>query len=354
MAVITQPTESPQITITTSTVFEVMASARSVYLGTSAEQPPYLQDSTLHEHLDFFYSHFDYGAQLAELAIDYPTHDSFEGFLEYIHNLPPTKFLYYLLGRYLSVDEVESLHTQLGAYDIEQLRRRLEQQGGHLTEELQQITADPLRYREQLVQLWRAHWEWIGPHLTTAASLWERAMAQVQKDLETTDWEIVVEHLLKGRRLPPQFPPGTILRRLTLIPSVHMSLKYFIIWGLGAATVVFDAQPQLLDSDGPLVMATPSLTGILKRTSALSEHTRLAILALIHQDPNLRAVDLAHTLNVTQATVSRHLAILKDAGLIREQRRDLGVTFALAEEGVQSLSSDLLRWIHSTGRGASW
>ncbi len=64
--------------------------------------------------LGFFYGNFDYGAQFAELAIDYSEHYSFERFIQYVREMNVPRFLYYVLGRYLSENELQEYFSASG------------------------------------------------------------------------------------------------------------------------------------------------------------------------------------------------------------------------------------------------
>lgn len=53
---------------------------------------------------------------------------------------------------------------------------------------------------------------------------------------------------------------------------------------------------------------------------ALADRQRLRILAALHQSDELCACQLVELLGLSGATTSRHLAVLKAAGLLRERR----------------------------------
>ncbi len=75
--------------------------------------------------------------------------------------------------------------------------------------------------------------------------------------------------------------------------------------------------------------------------SGLADAKRIAILYLLADGPrNVNA--LAHMLGISQPTVSRHLKILRERGLVRAQRRKQSVYYTLNDRRViQAL--DLLR-----------
>src|SRR6056297_262549 len=64
---------------------------------------------------------------------------------------------------------------------------------------------------------------------------------------------------------------------------------------------------------------------------ALSDETRLRILSLLTEG-ELCVCDLMATLELPQSTVSRHLASLRNAGFIEDQRRGVWMYYCLADE----------------------
>ncbi|MFO7577824.1 MAG: metalloregulator ArsR/SmtB family transcription factor [Pelovirga sp.] len=73
---------------------------------------------------------------------------------------------------------------------------------------------------------------------------------------------------------------------------------------------------------------------------ALSDETRLRILALLSSG-ELCVCDLMTVLALPQSTVSRHLAYLRNAGLVDDRRRGVWIFYRLKQSSV--LGDDLLR-----------
>jgi DNA-binding transcriptional ArsR family regulator len=73
-----------------------------------------------------------------------------------------------------------------------------------------------------------------------------------------------------------------------------------------------------------------ALARIAHRLKAMADPTRLAILQLLA--PGERCVgDLVAQLGCTQANVSKHLAVLRNAGLVRPRREGMNVYYAMEE-----------------------
>jgi ArsR family transcriptional regulator, arsenate/arsenite/antimonite-responsive transcriptional repressor len=91
------------------------------------------------------------------------------------------------------------------------------------------------------------------------------------------------------------------------------------------------------------------VTGSLSRTDAerlarllqvVSEPTRLQLLSMIRANPRGEAcvTDLAAPLGLTQPTVSYHLKVLVQAGLLRREKRGLWAWYSLVPEALEALA----------------
>lgn len=72
---------------------------------------------------------------------------------------------------------------------------------------------------------------------------------------------------------------------------------------------------------------------------ALSDPTRRRILELLRKGP-MRAGDIAAQFGTTAATVSHHLSVLKDAGLVTDDKRGKFIYYELDTTVVE----DLMAW----------
>ncbi|MDH3532293.1 MAG: metalloregulator ArsR/SmtB family transcription factor, partial [Gammaproteobacteria bacterium] len=79
------------------------------------------------------------------------------------------------------------------------------------------------------------------------------------------------------------------------------------------------------------------LAGLAK---ALADTNRLEILRLLaRQAGPICACDIVDHLDLSQPTVSHHLKILKEAGLLRASRNGLWMFYALAPDAAQTLGN---------------
>jgi len=92
----------------------------------------------------------------------------------------------------------------------------------------------------------------------------------------------------------------------------------------------------------PLTMA--AATDMAAKFKALSDPVRLHLLSLVasHAGGEACVCDITSGVGVSQPTVSHHLKVLRDAGLLTSQRRASWVYYAVIPETLTALSA-LLR-----------
>lgn len=67
-------------------------------------------------------------------------------------------------------------------------------------------------------------------------------------------------------------------------------------------------------------------------SKALADQTRLRILNLLVQNPELCVCELTDALALAQPKISRHLAILREAGLLQDRKLGLWVHYRLHDQ----------------------
>ena len=81
---------------------------------------------------------------------------------------------------------------------------------------------------------------------------------------------------------------------------------------------------------------------------ALADETRREILRLLRDGP-LTSGDIANRFDSSWPTVSRHLAVLRDAGLVATERRGQEIRYELDTSVFQDLVQHLVEWTRPTG-----
>jgi ArsR family transcriptional regulator, arsenate/arsenite/antimonite-responsive transcriptional repressor len=79
------------------------------------------------------------------------------------------------------------------------------------------------------------------------------------------------------------------------------------------------------------------LTEGVRLFKALADETRLTILKQLRDEEEVCACDLVACCDVAQPTVSHHLKVLREAGLVLSDKRGLWVYYRLDPTGVERL-----------------
>ena len=89
-------------------------------------------------------------------------------------------------------------------------------------------------------------------------------------------------------------------------------------------------------------MSAPAIS-TATRLAALGDPIRLQLLTLISDDPTgeVCACDLHPAVARSQPTVSHHLRVLTEAGLLRRQQRGKWAWFSIDTEGLAEVIDDL-------------
>jgi DNA-binding transcriptional ArsR family regulator len=79
------------------------------------------------------------------------------------------------------------------------------------------------------------------------------------------------------------------------------------------------------------ILRAPGFAIALTRAGALSDQHRLLAIAMLRRRKELCACEIQAALGVTHATVSHHMGVLVEAGLVSAARRGKWVYYSLAE-----------------------
>jgi ArsR family transcriptional regulator, arsenate/arsenite/antimonite-responsive transcriptional repressor len=85
---------------------------------------------------------------------------------------------------------------------------------------------------------------------------------------------------------------------------------------------------------------------------ALADETRRGILRLLRNGP-LASGDIADQFESSWPTISRHLTVLKDAGLVATERHGQEIRYELNTSVFQDVIQHLIEWTRPTSRGAA-
>jgi ArsR family transcriptional regulator len=88
---------------------------------------------------------------------------------------------------------------------------------------------------------------------------------------------------------------------------------------------------------------------LIKVLKAVSDKNRMRILKMLGQK-KMCVCEMAAVLGITQPSVSKHLSILKDAGLITDERNHQWIDYELCKEKINKyapvLQSNIKSWLN--------
>ena len=88
---------------------------------------------------------------------------------------------------------------------------------------------------------------------------------------------------------------------------------------------------------------------LVKVFKALADKNRLRILKML-QHKRMCVCELSAALGITRPSVSRHLSLMKDAGLVEDERNGPWIDYSLCEEKINQyapvIQSNLKEWVN--------
>ena len=88
---------------------------------------------------------------------------------------------------------------------------------------------------------------------------------------------------------------------------------------------------------------------LVKVFKALGDRNRLRILKML-QHKKMCVCELSAALGITRPSVSKHLSLMKDAGLVQDERNGQWIDYCLCEEKINDyapvIQSHLKKWIN--------
>lgn len=175
-------------------------------------------------------------------------------------------------------------------------------------------------------------------HASGVAEAISTSVPSAQKTIEVLAPLAAIEHLTGGYT----FAPSLGLRYITLAPSVfvHPFMSTRIDESTGEALIVYGIASDVLQSYEP----TPQPTALVAAMKALSDPNRLTILRLLAQQPRYTS-DVVAVVGLSHTTVHHHLAQLRSAGLVRQQRDRHGMEYSVRHDSVRQVTRSLQEWV---------
>ena len=297
----------------------------------------------MREEADYFYGLFE--NRLVELAVDYPDHWDIEGFFRYLETMAPEDFIFYATGRVMSPGDIATMSSHplrllaalLKSYGGE---HRIHDQGWR--QALQTLSTEADATRTRLLRLLRTYWQNVYRHqLEKLKPRWEESARERTQSLGPDRLTAGQERFLANRTMPREFPEGYPLEKVYLVPSVFLNMSSMIMYGYGQMVIIYDA----LTSDEHRNAMAHVQRRIVQVARALEDPTRMTILRAIAKDKEYYGSRLAAKCGITPSSISRHMRVLRDAGLINEVSQDNRVMYELRSDTIEKFCEDLHEYL---------
>lgn len=324
----------------TSTVYEMMISLQALLkpgartewaAGAHARLSPGLLDE-----LAEVYGPFGNGSLFFELGVDYLEHHDVVGFVRYVRQLDPVMFMFYVVGRIITPQEIERSGLTYEGLSGALGRSPYESHCLCTSVPLQIILNDVPAFQNRLADLWQRYWdEYFADEVDRLPEPWEAALNDKHNLLNRLGGMGMYEHVTGKTELMPPLPADHPVTEIVFIPLSLIPFPVYMFYGYGNITVLFDSER----TEARIAQLEQQKTQIVDLLKALGDSSRLDILRLVAQyGEMMNGKKIAHKLNLSASAVSRHLAQLKDAGLILEETQDnRTISYRLQEQALTAL-----------------
>ncbi len=89
------------------------------------------------------------------------------------------------------------------------------------------------------------------------------------------------------------------------------------------------------------------MKSFIKIMKALSDPNRVKIVKLLQHKSDMCVCELKSLLHIAQPTVSKHLKILEEAGLVEYRKDGLWVNYSLVNHSANPYAAGMLRELHT-------
>ena len=279
----------------------------------------------------------------AELAIDYEDRDDVDGFLSYVANMPIREFAFYLLGRWIPLENLPEVISQ------DSVRKLIDD---HTDSEcISQYYADISwtdglsEMQKKLHAIWRDYWNGFFRYkIADLRGQWSRSINEKREYLDRAGARELLQQLTGKDELPDPMPEGFPVSRIEIIPVCYTSRPSYTFYGYGSVQILYDCS-RTREREWEIEDFKRRSLLMLK---ALADENRLKILKEISQRERvMNGKALAEKLELSPSVISRHLSQLKEAGLIEEYSADnRNITYTFNIDRVRDLGGDIETFIH--------
>jgi ArsR family transcriptional regulator, arsenate/arsenite/antimonite-responsive transcriptional repressor len=202
-------------------------------------------------------------------------------------------------------------------------------------ERLERLQRDPVlvrRYRDVLARVWdraRDEWEEVGrDRVRRAAGQWAERLDRGAAPLDV----LPEKHILRR----PQFTHLVEVRpRMVLSPLYFCKLRCGYV--IDMTTYVHVGAPA--EPGDPERVRREESEEVAARLKVLADGTRVALLRQLAEE-SLTVMDLARRFRLAQPTVSNHVRLLRDAGLLESRRQGARVLYRASPDRLDRLLTE--------------
>jgi ArsR family transcriptional regulator len=291
------------------------------------------------------YGPFKSGAVFFELPVDYPDQNDVPGFIDYVRAMDPFTFIFYLVGRILTPEEIAATGPAFEPMLEAILATPYANSCSCIESPFDEILADIPGFQARLADLWERYWDvFFKDESAALRPRWESAIEEKTSLLNQMGGQWLLEHVTGRDKTLPTLPPGQPVTDVVFIPVYLLPSQVFMLYGYGNVTVLFDSER----TEARLAEMRQHKERLIATFKALGDGSRLDILRLIaQQEGMINGKKIAEHLDLSAPTVSRHLTQLRDAGLIAEESQDnRTITYHIQRNAIQALPKALLDLLH--------
>ncbi len=301
--------------------------------------------TALLDELDALYRPYNDGALFFEMAVDYPDHDDVPGFIDHVRLMDPVAFVFYLVGRILTPEQIEATGLENDAL-VDALHSSPFDTTCLCTNvPLGRILADVPAFQNRLATLWQRYWDvFFSDQIALLRPHWDNALADKGSILARTGGQELYEHVTGRTELLPMLPDDYPYTEIVFIPLYLTPSPVMMFYGYGNITVLFDSER----TEARLAEIERNKERVLSAFKALGDNSRLDILRLVAlHGEKMNGKSIAAKLNLSASAVSRHLGQLRDAGLIVEDTQDnRTITYRMQVDALATLPDTLLDYLY--------
>lgn len=273
------------------------------------------------------------GLDLYDFTLISDNFDDVDQFLKQALEYDALEFLYIVLNQEVGKDELSKLLSgQIALSDYEE---SLPWSVRGSRKALELLLYHTKTYQSAMVRLAKEiHALDFDARLTEHEEAYADAIASVKSRLEHKDPVTLAEEI-KGAK----FTSKRRFNRYIFVPSYFLHRHNIICYNETTFLLVYNINATEYQDSGKLDRISEALR-------ILSDKTRLEILRQLKRRPTYGKV-LASRLNLTTATISRHLDQLRSINLIREERSDNVKYFKVNDEEIEKLMAEINGFINT-------